>query len=83
MNLSEEQFEALFSPARNGLLLTKFRWPNKTLTYQLSEDHTQEQRDYIELALKTLQSASCVRFVRRTNEEDYLAITVTQLHLSL
>lgn len=69
--------EELFSPARNGLIATKYRWPNKTLIYQMSEDHTKEQRDYIEKALKTLESVSCVKFVKRTNEKNFVEITVS------
>lgn len=77
MMLSEEQLEAIFSPARNGLISTKYRWPKKTVPYQLSMDHTKEQRDYIELALKTIESVSCVKFVRRTNQWNYVDVTVS------
>lgn len=77
MLLSKEQFEELFSPARNGLISTKYRWPNKTIPYQLSMNHTQEQRDHIELALKAIESVSCVKFVRYTNEVNYIEITVS------
>lgn len=78
MHLTNEQMDDLFSPAKNGLVETKYRWPNKTVPYQLSMDHTKDQRDYIEKALKTLESVSCVKFVRRTNEEDYVELTVRQ-----
>lgn len=78
MILDDEQMEDLFSPARNGLVSTKYRWPNKTLIYQMSEQHTKEQRDYIEKALKTLESVSCVKFVKRTNEQNYVEITVSR-----
>lgn len=77
MILDDEQMEDLFSPARNGLVDTKYRWPNKTLIYQLSEGHTKEQNDFIEEALKVLESVSCVKFKRRTNEEKYVEITVS------
>lgn len=77
MHLSNEQFEELFSPARNGLISTKYRWPNKTVPYQLSMNHTQDQRNYIERSLKTIESNSCVKFVRHTNETDYIEITVS------
>ena len=77
MQLNEEQMEALFSPARNGLVSTKYRWPNKTVPYKMSMDYTKEQSDYIELALKTIESVSCVKFVRRTNEEDYVRVFVS------
>lgn len=79
MHLSKEQFEELFSPARNGLISTKYRWPNKTVPYQLSMNHTQDQRNYIERSLKTIESNSCVKFVRHTNEADYIEITVSPI----
>lgn len=53
MRLTEEQMEDLFSPARNGLIKTKYRWPNKTVPYELNINHSKEQNDHIELALKT------------------------------
>lgn len=77
MILSEEQFEALFSPARNGLLSPEYRWPNKTVPYQLCQEHSQEQQNAIELALKKIESVSCVKFVRRTDQNDYVEITVS------
>ena len=76
MILNEEQVEALSSSGRNGLINTKYRWPNKTVPYQLSDDHTKEQRDYIEKGLRTLESVSCLKFVRRTNETKFVNLTV-------
>lgn len=75
--LSKEQLDELFVEPRNGLIPTKYRWPNKTITYQLDMDYTQEQRDYIENALKTIESVSCVKFIRRTDEMDYVDVTVS------
>lgn len=76
MRLTEEQMEDLFSPARNGLIKTKYRWPNKTVPYELNINHSKEQNDHIELALKTIESVSCVRFIKRTTEKDYIDIMV-------
>lgn len=78
MRLTDEQMEDLFSPARNGLIKTKYRWPNKTVPYELNINHSQEQNDLIELALKTIESVSCVRFIKRTTETDYIDIMVIQ-----
>lgn len=77
MILDDEQMDDLFSPARNGLVDTKYRWPNKTLIYQLTDRHTKEQNAFIEEALKTLESVSCVRFKRRTHEQEYVQLTVS------
>lgn len=76
MIITEEQKEALFARTRNGLIATKYRWANKTVPYQLTTDHTKEQRNYIEKALRTLASVSCLTFVRRTNEKDYVQLQV-------
>lgn len=77
MLLSREQRAGISSSTRNGLIEIKYRWPNKTIPYQLSNNHTQQQRDHIELALRTLESISCVKFVRRTNEKDFVELTVS------
>lgn len=75
MILTEEQMDTLYSPARNGLISKAKHWPNKTVYYQLSDEHTKEQRDYIELALKKMESVSCLKFVRRTNQNEYIELT--------
>lgn len=78
MRLTEEQTEMLFSPAKNGLVFTKYRWPNKTLPYVLPKNLSKPQKIQTKLALKTLESVSCVKFVERTNEEDYVEVEVCQ-----
>lgn len=80
MILTQEQEDVLFSRTRNGLISKKYRWTNKTVPYQLSSDHSKEEQDYIEKGLKTLESVSCLKFVRRTNERDFIELTVI-LHL--
>lgn len=77
MILTDEQMDTLYSPARNGLKSTLEHWPNKTLYYQLSQEHSQEQRDFIELTLRKMESVSCIKFVRRTNQKSYVQITVS------
>lgn len=78
MRLTEEQTEMLFSPAKNGLIATKFRWPNKTVPYTLPKALSTPQKIQTELALKTLESVSCVKFVERTDETDYVEVIVSQ-----
>lgn len=77
MRLDDEQMEDLFSPARNGIISTKYRWPHRTVPYRLSHKHSKEQRNYIELALSEIEAVSCLKFVRQTNEKSYIAITVS------
>lgn len=79
MILSQEQLNAIswgVTPL-NGLIDTKYRWPNKTVPYLLTADHTKEQQNLIESALRSMESVSCVKFVRRTNENDYVEVTVS------
>lgn len=76
-----EQMDDLFSPARNGKISTKYRWPNKIIPYRLSKEHTKQQRNYIERALKQIESMSCLTFRRQRNEEHYIEITVSYSRL--
>lgn len=76
--LSVDQFEALFSPVHNVSMLSNYRWPNKVIPYQHSHDHSKKQQEYIEQALKMIESVSCVRFIKRTTEEDYIEITASK-----
>lgn len=70
MILNAEQQEAITS--RNGIIDTKYRWPNKTLVYQMSANHTKEQQLYIKMAHWAIESVSCIKFVPRTNESKYV-----------
>lgn len=78
MRLTEEQVEMLFPPARNGLVSLKYRWPNKTLPYTLPKNLSKPQKIQIELALRTMESISCVKFVERNNQTDYVEVRVCQ-----
>lgn len=61
----------------NGLVNPIYRWPNKRrVPYQLSSSHTLQQQRYIEYCLRVLNRVSCVKFVRRTTEYDYIQLTV-------
>lgn len=74
--LNEGQWNAIFSPSgRNGLVDEKYRWIDGIVPFQMSENHTAEQQDYIEKALIEIELLSCIRFVERTDEEDYIQIT--------
>lgn len=77
MILNEEQLHGLSTSGRNGVIPEKYRWPNKTIPYQLSANHSKEQQDFIEKGLRTLESVSCLKFVRRTNEKKFVNLTVS------
>lgn len=75
--LSNDQLEALFSSPQNVSMLTNYRWPNKTIPYEHSQEHSKKQQEYIERAMKMIETVSCVKFIKRTNEEDYIEITAS------
>lgn len=77
MILTEEQKKALFAPTYNGVIASKYRWLNRTVPYEFSLDHSEEQQKYIRKALNFIESVSCLQFVKRTDEEDYIEIIVS------
>lgn len=63
----------------NGLVNQIYRWPNKRrVPYALSAGHTYQQQRYIEYYLRALSRMSCVKFVRRSTESDYIQLTVSR-----
>lgn len=82
MILTAEQKNYLLSPNTdtdnfNGLINKKYRWPNKTIPYQLNSTHTRRQQGLIKMALKLIETNTCVKFVERTNESDFIQIEVS------
>lgn len=76
MILSEQQLDDIISPSRNGLVFNYARWPNKTVYYELSPDHMDYHNNLIEDALKKIEAVSCIKFERRTNQNEYIQIIV-------
>lgn len=77
MILDKVQMDDLFLQGRNGLLSTQYRWPNRIIPYRLSNGFTTKQKHYIELALNDIESVSCLKFVQRTNQKNFIDITVS------
>lgn len=77
MILTKDQLDNILSPIRNGLIAKNYRWPNKIVPFALSPDHTESQNRMIEDALKKIEAVSCIKFVRRTNQNDYVQIIVS------
>lgn len=75
--MTPEQLNAIKISSRNGIINTKYRWPNKTVTYRLSPHHSRRQNHMIEHAMQLLEFVSCVKFVERTDEMNYLQFTVS------
>lgn len=76
LDLTDEQIDALFNPnARNGLVNEATRWPDGIVPYIFSNQQDQAQKDYIVKALAVIESVTCIRFVPRTDEVNYVEIT--------
>lgn len=78
LDLTDEQLTALFAPAsagRNGLVNVANRWPSKIVPYVFSNQQDDDQKAYIVLALQKIMDVTCIRFVERTDEVDYVEIT--------
>lgn len=77
--LNENQYDHIFGNdlTRNGLVNVTFRWQNHTIPYLLDQyNHTQEQRDHIEKGLRFLEKVTCLKFVKRTNQRDFIQVQV-------
>lgn len=74
--LTEVQNDHIFGMNRNGLLNVTKRWLNRTVPYELNANHSIEQNDQIKNAIMEIASVSCITFVPRTNETDYIRLKV-------
>lgn len=79
MILTEEQRIALMTSEYNA---SDYRWPNYTIPIQFNESHSSEQNAEILSAIDSIESVSCVRFSNRTDETNYVQITVCMLDKS-
>lgn len=74
--LTKEQENMIFGLDRTGLVDINYRWPNSTIPYELSTDFEQHRLDDIELALRRIEEVTCLRFIKRTDEVNYVYVTV-------
>uniref|UniRef100_A0A182QCA5 Metalloendopeptidase n=1 Tax=Anopheles farauti TaxID=69004 RepID=A0A182QCA5_9DIPT len=76
--LSEEQERSLLSNKRNGLIAATYRWPGNTVPVMIvEEDFTVDQIEHIKRGLRLIETATCIRFVMRTNEADFVRVIGT------
>lgn len=81
MILTDEQKDNLFFPIRNGLIPETYRWTENIVPYAMSPNHTEKQQNDIKKAMKKIESISCIRFVPRTNQKDYIQFTVSDCNI--
>ncbi|XP_058055753.1 high choriolytic enzyme 1-like [Anopheles bellator] len=52
-----------------------YRWPNATVPYLIADGFDLQEVATISKAMETLENVSCVRFVRRSHQNNYLLVT--------
>lgn len=78
MVLDERQKRAVLGLEKTGLINLNYRWPNATVPYVYADGYfTQAQIEHIERELRLIEGASCVRFVHRTDEANYVEVIVS------
>lgn len=76
MDLTEDQLGEILGN-RNVLKGHNYRWINKTVPYVLSKNHTKRQNRRILKAMATIEQISCIKFVPRSDEADYVQFQVS------
>ncbi|CAD7089234.1 unnamed protein product [Hermetia illucens] len=59
---------------RNGITYLPWRWTNNTVYYEISSEYTNAQKNIIIGGLNEIQGATCIRFVPRTDQPNYIHI---------
>ncbi|XP_049291118.1 seminal metalloprotease 1-like [Anopheles funestus] len=76
MMLRDEQLHSLMSNRRNALNNASCRWPGGIVPVSIDEKHfTSFQIKQILRAMRHIQSASCIKFVKRTDEYAFVNVT--------
>ncbi|KAJ6637441.1 Zinc metalloproteinase nas-4 [Pseudolycoriella hygida] len=60
--------------ARNGLSATSARWAGGVVPYEIRGSFDAFQMNLIEKALNEYHTRTCIRFVPRSNQQDYISI---------
>ncbi|GAB0093341.1 Metalloendopeptidase [Sergentomyia squamirostris] len=60
--------------SRTGQLAPTYRWPNNTLVYAFAPSINETQRVLVNNTLRLISDGSCLRFVNRTTEKDYVLV---------
>lgn len=80
--LSEQQIHAIQNRVRNGLKDITGRWSNNIIPYNFTNEFSLEDRSEVQNAMRSIEAAaSCLTFVQRTTEEDFIEINVGGLDL--
>jgi len=74
--LTEQQLRQLNGTEneRNGLVDTSSRWTDATVPYTISGKFSKKERDTILGAMNDYHSRTCIKFVERKKEKNYISI---------
>ncbi|KAI9559341.1 hypothetical protein GHT06_016130 [Daphnia sinensis] len=59
---------------KNVILGSSYRWPKAIIPYVISDEYDTDQRQIIAFAMSTYHNNTCIRFVPRTCETNYIRI---------
>ncbi|XP_066983949.1 zinc metalloproteinase nas-4-like isoform X2 [Macrobrachium rosenbergii] len=59
---------------KNAIIDTELRWSNGVIPYVISSTYTSSERNSIAMAMRNFHENTCIRFVPRTVERDYIHI---------
>ncbi|XP_047482458.1 zinc metalloproteinase nas-15-like [Penaeus chinensis] len=60
--------------ARNAIISEDRRWPNAVIPYVISSSYSKSERSTIAAAMAEFHRSTCIRFVPRNSEKDYIHI---------
>uniref|UniRef100_A0A1B0CLR7 Peptidase M12A domain-containing protein n=1 Tax=Lutzomyia longipalpis TaxID=7200 RepID=A0A1B0CLR7_LUTLO len=76
--LTDRQKQEIFDvmvDSRTGLLNPRYRWPGNVVVYEYADELDADQRAWVDLALANMTGHTCLTFVPRTTENDYVYVT--------
>ncbi|XP_055919216.1 seminal metalloprotease 1-like [Eupeodes corollae] len=77
IDLSEDQREAIEGKARNGLISSKYHWPNKVVYYKFAEGQFDgAHKNHVLRGMQMLEEVSCIRFIP-ANETTIAFVNIT------
>lgn len=84
MHLLTEQYHAMYTNIApyNTIKSDAYKWPGKVVYYRMCATHDEWKREKIRIAMNAIEKVTCVRFIPRTNQRDYVEFTVKSLPLS-
>ncbi|XP_046635683.1 hatching enzyme 1.2-like [Daphnia pulicaria] len=62
---------------RNAIIGVNFRWPDAVIPYVITSSYTPSDRSVIARAMMEYHNKTCIRFVPRTIQPDYIIIKTT------